>query len=138
MDGCGPVLTCSLPHSSAPVDRWQHLDKQPDHVPAGARVVAKAYPEERVGVFARKDGRIEVVEYSELDPQEAAATLGGTSLPLTHSPYCISCRSLQNSRVFEPFVQALQDLYAACACACPDLPISFLYSTLAAGVLGSQ
>ncbi|BDA40449.1 UDP-N-acetylglucosamine diphosphorylase 1 [Coccomyxa sp. Obi] len=43
----------------------------------GARVVAKAYPEERVGVFARKDGCIEVVEYSELDPQQAAATLGG-------------------------------------------------------------
>ena len=41
---------------------------------AGARVVAKAYPEERVGVFAQRDGRIEVVEYSELDPHEAAAT----------------------------------------------------------------
>ncbi|KAK9868416.1 hypothetical protein WJX84_009045 [Apatococcus fuscideae] len=40
----------------------------------GARVVAKAYPEERVGVFAQRDGRIEVVEYSELDPHEAAAT----------------------------------------------------------------
>ncbi len=47
---------------------------------AGARVVAKAYPEERVGVFARRDGRIEVVEYSELDPQEAAATHSGARL----------------------------------------------------------
>ncbi len=49
-------------------------------------MVAKAYPEERVGVFARKDGRIEVVEYSELDPQEAAATLGGAASPLTQLP----------------------------------------------------
>lgn len=55
-------------------------------MPAGARVVAKAYPEERVGVFARKDGRIEVVEYSELDPQEAAATLSGATFPLDPSP----------------------------------------------------
>ena len=46
-------------------------------VSAGARVVAKAHPEERVGVFARRDGRIEVVEYSELDPAEASATEGG-------------------------------------------------------------
>ena len=39
----------------------------------GARVVAKAYPEEKVGVFARRNGRLEVVEYSELDPEEASA-----------------------------------------------------------------
>ena len=37
-------------------------------------MVGKAYPEERVGVFARKNGKVEVVEYSELDPAEAAAT----------------------------------------------------------------
>jgi hypothetical protein len=47
---------------------------------AGARVVGKAYPEERVGVFARKNGKIEVVEYSELDPAEAAATFDGESV----------------------------------------------------------
>ncbi|CAK0787940.1 hypothetical protein CVIRNUC_011162 [Coccomyxa viridis] len=40
----------------------------------GARVLSKAHPEERVGVFARKNGKVEVVEYSELDPSEAAAT----------------------------------------------------------------
>jgi UDP-N-acetylglucosamine/UDP-N-acetylgalactosamine diphosphorylase len=51
-------------------------------VRAGARVVAKAYSEERVGVFARRDGRIEVVEYSELDPQEAAAMQTGAHQPL--------------------------------------------------------
>jgi UDP-N-acetylglucosamine/UDP-N-acetylgalactosamine diphosphorylase len=39
----------------------------------GARVVAKAHPEERVGVFARRGGALEVVEYSELDPAKAAA-----------------------------------------------------------------
>jgi UDP-N-acetylglucosamine/UDP-N-acetylgalactosamine diphosphorylase len=52
---------------------------------AGARVVAKAYPEEKVGVFARKNGRIEVVEYSELDPAEAAAMQGGI-LPAEPAP----------------------------------------------------
>lgn len=44
---------------------------------AGARVVAKAYPEERVGVFAQKNGRVEVVEYSELAPSEASALDSG-------------------------------------------------------------
>ena len=34
---------------------------------AAAKVVAKAYPEEAVGVFALRNGRCEVVEYSELD-----------------------------------------------------------------------
>ena len=36
-------------------------------------MVAKASPGERVGVFARRAGRLEVVEYSELDPGEAAS-----------------------------------------------------------------
>lgn len=39
----------------------------------GARVVAKAHPEEKVGVFARRGAHVEVVEYSEMDPQEAAS-----------------------------------------------------------------
>lgn len=43
-------------------------------IECGARVVAKAYPEEKVGVFARRGGALEVVEYSELDPAEAAAS----------------------------------------------------------------
>ena len=42
-------------------------------VQCAARVVAKAHPEEKVGVFARRGGRLEVVEYSELDPSEASA-----------------------------------------------------------------
>lgn len=42
-------------------------------------MVAKAHPEERVGVFARRDGRIEVVEYSELDPAEASLREGALS-----------------------------------------------------------
>lgn len=33
-------------------------------VECGARVVAKAYPAEKVGVFARRASRLEVVEYS--------------------------------------------------------------------------
>lgn len=41
---------------------------------SGARVVAKAYPGEKVGVFAVDDaGRAAVVEYSEMDPKEAAS-----------------------------------------------------------------
>ncbi len=45
-------------------------------IAAGSRVVAKAHPEEKVGVFARRGGRLEVVEYSELDPKEASALNG--------------------------------------------------------------
>lgn len=37
-------------------------------------MVAKAYSEEKVGVFAQRGAAVEVVEYSELDPQEAAST----------------------------------------------------------------
>ena len=44
-------------------------------------MLSKAHPEERVGVFARKNGKVEVVEYSELDPSEAAATFDGKSPP---------------------------------------------------------
>ncbi|KAH7618870.1 putative UDP-N-acetylglucosamine diphosphorylase 2 [Nannochloris sp. 'desiccata'] len=42
-------------------------------IQCGARVVAKAYAEEKVGVFARRGGGMEVVEYSELEPAEASA-----------------------------------------------------------------
>ena len=42
-------------------------------------MVAKAYPEERVGVFARRGGRTAVVEYSELDPAVAASQDPGSS-----------------------------------------------------------
>ncbi len=42
-------------------------------IQCGARVVAKSYPEEKVGVFAQRCGKLEVVEYSELDPLEASA-----------------------------------------------------------------
>lgn len=47
-------------------------------VDCGARVIPKAYPEEKVGVFARRNGALEVVEYSELDPAEASAVDPGT------------------------------------------------------------
>ena len=39
----------------------------------GAKALAKAYPEERVGVFVRKGNSIAVLEYSELDPSDACA-----------------------------------------------------------------
>ena len=37
----------------------------------------KAYPEEKVGVFAMREAQNVVVEYSELDPEEACATDSG-------------------------------------------------------------
>lgn len=40
-------------------------------VDAGAKVVAKAHPEEKVGVFALQGGGVSVVEYSELGPELA-------------------------------------------------------------------
>lgn len=48
--------------------------------------MAKAYPEEKVGVFARRGAHVEVVEYSEMDPKEAAST--DPSKPLHHP--CLS------------------------------------------------
>lgn len=36
--------------------------------------MSKAYPEEKVGVFAQHGSQNMVVEYSELDPDEASAT----------------------------------------------------------------
>ncbi len=36
--------------------------------------MAKAYPDEKVRSFASRGGHIEVVEYSEMAPQEAAST----------------------------------------------------------------
>lgn len=42
-------------------------------IQCGARVVAKSHPGEKVGVFAQRLGKLEVVEYSELDPLAAMA-----------------------------------------------------------------
>lgn len=41
---------------------------------ACSKVVKKAHPKEAVGVFAFRDGRCEVVEYSEIDPKLAEET----------------------------------------------------------------
>ena len=49
-------------------------------IECGARVVAKSCPEEKVGVFAERNGKLEVVEYSELDPSEAEAVDPETEL----------------------------------------------------------
>ena len=43
----------------------------------GAKVVAKARADEKVGVFVRRGGRLQVVEYSEMTPQDSAATEAG-------------------------------------------------------------
>jgi len=61
-----------------------NLDTDDEAWSAGARVVAKAHPEEKVGVFARRGTHVEVVEYSEMDPQEAASV---DPSKLTHKPY---------------------------------------------------
>ena len=44
------------------------------NVEAGAKVIAKAYPEEAVGVFTRRNGEVHVVEYSEMPAELASAT----------------------------------------------------------------
>ena len=44
-----------------------------NEIQCGARVVAKSHPEEKVGVFAQRGGKLQVVEYSELDPVEASS-----------------------------------------------------------------
>jgi len=49
-------------------------------IQCGARVVAKAYPEEKVGVFAQRAGKLHVVEYSELDPTEASSVDPATGM----------------------------------------------------------
>lgn len=64
---------------------------------AGARVVAKAYPEEKVGVFARRGAHVEVVEYSEMDPQEAASVDPGTP-PSPHLPLGLAIYACCGSR----------------------------------------
>jgi UDP-N-acetylglucosamine/UDP-N-acetylgalactosamine diphosphorylase len=40
----------------------------------GARVLSKAHPHEKVGVFALRNGKLEVVEYSEIDHEQATST----------------------------------------------------------------
>lgn len=52
---------------------------------AGARVVAKRSPSEKVGVFARRGDAVEVVEYSELGQAEAEAVLEGQSGSISHT-----------------------------------------------------
>ena len=47
---------------------------RPENVEAGAKVIAKAYPEEAVGVFTRRNGEVHVVEYSEMFAELASAT----------------------------------------------------------------
>ena len=42
-------------------------------LPAASKAVAKASPEERVGVFCLRDGKPSVIEYSEMTPEMCAA-----------------------------------------------------------------
>jgi UDP-N-acetylglucosamine pyrophosphorylase len=42
-------------------------------LPAASKAVAKASPEERVGVFCLRDGKPSVIEYSEMSPEMCAA-----------------------------------------------------------------
>ena len=82
------ALACALESQRSPrCDTLSHLSRpfHPDNLifcaTPGAKVVAKARPGERVGVFARRGGGVHVVEYSELDPALASAV----SAPLSYA-----------------------------------------------------
>ena len=60
-------------------------------------MVAKAHAGERVGVFARRAGRLEVVEYSELHPDQAAAMDPRAPTPGQVTFACTRRRALEAS-----------------------------------------
>ena len=68
MENCKPPRThaglAGIAHLRSLTSHRAPRNTSPFCVHAGARVVAKAYPEEKVGVFAQRGGRLEVVEYS--------------------------------------------------------------------------
>ena len=81
-------------------------------------MVAKASPEEKVGVFARRGAHVEVVEYSEMDPEEAASKDAGTQpipqLTLLKCLACTSCHSRPSrSRGFSSRHSTAMNLYVA-------------------------
>ena len=66
---------------------------------AAAKVVAKAYPAEPVGVFALRNGRCEVVEYSEIDPTLAEVRLEGSTQTRCRSGLTTAGRGATNRAV---------------------------------------
>lgn len=76
MERRGITLVCSYP-----VDNILTKVADPEfvgfciekHADVACKVVAKAYPQERVGVLALKDGRPAVIEYSEIAEEQATA-----------------------------------------------------------------
>ena len=90
-------------------------------------MVAKAYPEERVGVFARRGGKLAVVEYSELDPAEAAATDKSGSLHI-----CMASLRHDADSVHQPvggklaFVMPLA--FTTVAKSCRKLPAQLVFN----------
>lgn len=80
----GNIVLKAQPTRLLHVSVGGNINSDDDAWSVGARVVAKAHPEEKVGVFARRGAHVEVVEYSEMDPQEAASV--DPSKPI-HKPY---------------------------------------------------
>ena len=56
----------------------------------GAKVVPKAHAHEKVGVIMKRDGRVGVVEYSEIDKETAEATKPDGSLVYSACHLCIN------------------------------------------------
>ena len=86
----GPALSTSVTAVRAPpcllwLQQQRQLAGRPapaeagGRLPAGAKVLAKARADERVGVFVRRAGSLQVVEYSELASDDASATEPGAS-----------------------------------------------------------
>ena len=63
-------------------------------MPAGSKVVKKKHPEEKMGVFALKDGLPTVIEYSEI-PQERKAEFDGGNI-VSHLFAIESLKKLEN------------------------------------------
>ena len=74
-------------------------------VDAGAKVISKAYPEEPVGVFTRRGGKVHVVEYSELPADLATAEDPGHAASFASTPptsCCTTTPSTFSAKCCEP------------------------------------
>jgi UDP-N-acetylglucosamine/UDP-N-acetylgalactosamine diphosphorylase len=68
-----------------PFAGWQRLAGSE----LSSKVLLKAYPEERLGVPALRDGRPGIIEYSDLDPEQMRARAPGGGLVFPHGSIAV-------------------------------------------------